>query len=162
MTEDEFINTIERHKAIIIKICASYTRRIEDRKDLFSEITLQLWRSINKFKGDSELGTWIFRVSLNTAMNYKRKTKSGFIELSITKEIESAVTFNSSNDSPWIEQLYECINLLDKFSRGLILLHLEGYSYVEIAEIIGISHSNVGTKLSRIRIKLKDIYSTIQ
>ncbi len=162
MTEDEFINAIEQHKAIIAKICGSYTRHGEDRKDLFSEITLQVLRSINKFRGDSELGTWIFKVSLNTAMNFKRKSKSNFIELSPTKEVDSIVNLNIFNDSPWMEELYECINLLDKYSRGLILLHLEGYSYNEIANIMGISHSNVGTKLSRIRTKLKDIYSSKQ
>lgn len=158
--EDKFLEIIETHKAIIAKISGSYTKNLEDRKDLFCEIVLQLWRSIKSFRGDSETSTWVYRVSLNTAMNHSRKIRSGIINYSNINEIEKLVCYKSTNEPAWIEELYECIGELDLLSRGLILLHLDGYSYAEIAQIMGISTSNVGTKLSRIKLRIKEIYTS--
>jgi RNA polymerase sigma-70 factor (ECF subfamily) len=149
-----FKNWIDLHKGIIFKILYAYSSNKQDREDLFQEITLQLWNSIPKFCNRSKETTWIYRVALNTALHWSRNEKkriSSLIPLDKKHFIIKSTDNNLVEDLEW---LYSEIRLLGKVDRSLILLYLEGVSYQECSEILGISYSNVGVKINRIKHKL--------
>ena len=127
----------------------------EDQEDLFQEIVLQLWKSYPKFRGESKVSTWMYRIALNTAIAIFRKNK---IELEfnekIPKEHHSKYIETPSENE---ERLFEAIRTLNKAERAIIALYLEDYSYNEIGEITGITENYVGVKISRIKEKLKNI-----
>lgn len=155
--QNEFKNIIDEYNGILYKIGRSYTTEEPDFKDLYQEMLIQLWKSFERFKGESKISTWIYRVALNTALTYQRNRKRKPVADSI-----DSLKFKLSDDSnsnlaqahkkeAKIELLYHCINLLKKEQRAIILLHLEGKKYNEIAEIIGLTPNNIGVKLMRIK-----------
>lgn len=150
-----FLKIMEDHQGIIYKVCKMYRDSREDQEDLFQEIVLQLWKSYPKFRDESKVSTWMYRIALNTAIATFRKNK---IELdfkeSIPKEYHSDYTELSSENE---ERLFEAIRTLNKAERAMIALYLEDYLYKEIAEITGITENYVGVKISRIKEKLKNI-----
>ena len=160
MKEREFRNIIEKHNGILYKIGRSYTQAQADFEDLYQEILIQLWQSFPSFKGESKLSSWIYRVALNTAIRFQKKDIHRRKDRTMKMEVQENAMENSINEegdlqrSQQIKMLYQCINQLPKEDRALILLHLEGHQYKEIAEIIGISISHVGVKLLRIRKQL--------
>lgn len=152
--KDQFTDEIFPHQALIHKICRMYRDTPEDQEDLFQEIIYQLWKSYPKFQGKSKVSTWMYRIGLNTAMASFRKPKVKLLysdalpEKNILPEIAE----------PWREELlFSAIRQLSEDERALIALYLDDLSYVEIAEIVGISESNIGVRLSRIKKKLKAI-----
>lgn len=152
----DFKTLIKEYHPLLYKVCRSYTDNSVDFEDLYQEILIQVWKSLNRFKGDSKLSTWIYRVALNTALTYQRKQKKKAIPI---QEIQYAIIqedtiLEKREKEQQIELLYTCIRALKKEERSIILLHLEGKQYDEIAEIIGITTSNVGVKLLRIKKKL--------
>lgn len=153
---EHFISLLEAHLGIILKIAKAYTHTFQDREDLISEITYEMWKAFPGFKGNSKVTTWIYRVALNTALNHNRRTrkKRDFLQHAI--EISSDDSPEGTGLNPQIELLYECIAELDEFNKAIILLYLDGYKHDEIAEITGISKSNVGTRISRIKEALKN------
>ena len=159
----DFQNIIETHNGILYKIGRSYTIEESDFKDLYQEMLIQIWKSLDIFKGDSKISTWIYRVALNTALVFKRKEKKNLR----TDSIEN-LSFKIADDSPAlyqqkqekeskIELLYKCIYQLKKEERAIILLHLEGKKYEEIAEIIGLTTNHVGVKIKRIKDRLQKL-----
>ena len=156
--QNEFRHIIKEHHAILYKIGRSYTIEEADFKDLYQEILIQLWKSFGKFRGDAKISTWIYRVALNTALTFRRnknrKPKTDSIEdynLKIDSEFET--NLEQRNEAK-IDLLYRCINQLSKDDRAIILLHLEGKKYREIAEIIGLTQNHIGIKLMRIKKQL--------
>ena len=153
--ETEFLRAVHDYQKIIYKICRVYRDRREDQEDLFQEIVYQLWKSFETFNEKSKLSTWIYRVSLNVAIYQLKKSKKRVITVPID---ESAFKYHADeeidDEEKWtfFRQQIERLNLLDK---GIVMLYLEDKSYEEIAEIIGMSTSNVGTRLNRIKDKLK-------
>jgi len=123
-----FDNWLSQHKGILFKIVRAYAFNAHDQDDLFQEIALQLWRSIPEFRGEAKASTWIYRVALYTASAWTRH--------------------------PRVDWLYEQIAQLDPIDRSVCLLMLEGFSYKEMAEMLGISESNVGVKIHRIKQRL--------
>ena len=149
-----FRKWIKQHKAVIFKILHAYCARQQDREDLFQEIALQLWNSIPKFRSEAKEITWIYRVALNTAMQWDRKEKrrlSPLTHLEIEHYLLPGNDHRYNEDVAW---LYTEIRQMGDIDRVLILLYLDGVSYQEITEILGISNSNVGVKLNRIKKKL--------
>lgn len=153
---NQFVQLIEEHSRIIYKISGAYTKTTHDREDLISEILLQLWRTSNNFEGNCKVSTWVYRVALNTAMNFRRKQKN--------ETLFSPTDFGKANQfrqiieaepSEELDILYQCIDELDDLNKAIILLYLDGNSHDEIAEISGISKSNVGTRIGRIKEQLK-------
>ncbi|NBC03684.1 MAG: sigma-70 family RNA polymerase sigma factor [Bacteroidetes bacterium] len=146
------------HQAIIHKVCGMYCDNEEDKKDLFQEILINLWKSFPSFRGDSTFTTWMYRVSLNVAFQRLRKT---------AKNREQAVlptTFDTLNspgkeDLPNIQrqQMYAAIEKLNEVEKAIVMLYLEENGNEEIAKIIGISQNYVRVKMTRIRRKLKQI-----
>lgn len=150
-----FLKIVEVNQGIIYKVCKIYRDSREDQEDLFQEIVLQLWKSYPKFREESKVSTWMYRIALNTAIATFRKNK---IELefkeSISKNYNSNYTEVQSENE---ERMFEAIRTLNKAERALIALYLEDYSHKEIAEITGITENYVGVKISRIKEKLKNI-----
>ena len=153
MNQEEFAALITEHQKLIYKVCHLYASAPQDVEDLFQEIVLNLWRALPSFSGRARITTWMYRVALNTAITQLRKSSRRR-----NHEIEHDLRFLASHDPIYNEQaqaLYAAIKQLGKVDRALVLLYLEDCSYREIANIIGISESNVGVKLNRIKKKLK-------
>jgi RNA polymerase sigma-70 factor (ECF subfamily) len=157
--EEEFLKVLEQNTGIVVKIAKAYTNTTPDREDLMNDTVLQLWQSFDTFKGQSSINTWIYRVALNTSINYQRKKKrdSIFTFRSDTKQLEDLQWFTEQEDTPETELLYRCIDLLDALNKAIILLYLDRKSYEEIAAIMGISKTNVGTRIGRIKEQIKTI-----
>ncbi|TDI80411.1 MAG: sigma-70 family RNA polymerase sigma factor [Bacteroidetes bacterium] len=159
--KEAFIQTIKDNEGIIYKITRVYAKDTEDQKDLYQEIVYQLWKSFDSFKGKSKLSTWMYRVALNTSiahLNQNKKSPSSTSGLSLNFELPDAADHSGTSGSEWedrMHMLYAHIKQLNVIEKGLILLFLEGKSYEEIAAITGFTITNVGTRLGRIKQKLK-------
>lgn len=135
-----------------------YCDDIQDSEDLFQEIVLQLWKSYSGFKGESKVSTWMYRVALNTAITRLRKAKRRPDYLRIIHDNVNVADGGSDRlDLQYDVELQLAINTLNKFDRALMMLYLDEKSYSEISEIMGITESNVGVKINRIKNKLKSI-----
>jgi RNA polymerase sigma-70 factor (ECF subfamily) len=144
------------HKGILFKVVHAYAFEHADRQDLFQEIVIQVWRSVDAFRGESSVPTWIYRVALNTAMAWTRKEdrhQRGKQPLAV---VEGLLTTASAAPDPRVEWLYRQIAQLKDVDRSVALLLLDGFSYKEIAAIVGITESNVGVKINRIKSALID------
>jgi len=153
--EKDFLKIVEINQGIIYKVCKMYRDTREDQEDLFQEIVLQLWKSYPKFRRESKVSSWMYRIAINTALVMYRKNK---IELEFKETIP--VDYHSKNietPSENEERLFEAIRTLNKAERAIIAMYLEDYPYNEIAEITGITENYVGVKISRIKEKLKKI-----
>jgi len=159
--KDQFLYILEKNIGIIIKIARAYSKTLHDKEDLINDITLELWKSFGRFKGNSKISTWIYRIALNTSMNYKRKReKDRLYFLDDLKQIENQSWLIEQPDSSHSEILYQCIDELNQLNKAIILLYLDGNSHDEISDIIGISKTNVGTRISRIKEQIKDLATT--
>lgn len=145
-----FDEWLDNHKGIFFKIVRSYAFTPADQEDLFQEIALQVWKSIPDFRGDAKPSTWIYRVALYTAVAHVRQEKKQPNTRPLT-DVEHILTANPTFQDERLNWLYDQIAQLDPIDRSLCLLMLEGFSYKEIAELVGISQSNVGVKIHRIK-----------
>ena len=157
MSSDFYSSSILPYAAIIIKICRAYTNTQEDFEDYYQEVCLQIWKSRNNFRGQSEWSTWVYRLSLNVSMTLLKKKKnnhqhfaSDYLPVEITEESRAF------SDEP-LDQLYTAIRQLSEVDRGVILLYLEEKSYQEIADIIGTNPNNIGVRIKRIKERLKKL-----
>lgn len=160
---EDFVTTLENNKGIIYKIANSYCKDLDDRQDLIQEITIQLWKSFDKYNGTAKFSTWMYRIALNTAISFYRKDnrRKGFnIPLSETViQTVAETTHNEKEES--LGLLEKFIKELNELDRALMILYLEEKSQNEIAEIVGITVSNVSTKIGRIKERLRQQFSTI-
>lgn len=155
---EQFLDILERNIEIILKIARAYTKTVPDKEDLINDITLELWKSYGRFNGDSKVSTWIYRVALNTSMNYKRRReKDKLLFLDDLKQPDGLNWLVDNNDQSQFEILYQCIDELNRLNKAIILLYLDGNSHDEISEITGISKTNVGTRISRIKEEIKNL-----
>lgn len=153
--EKEFLGLIHENQKIIYKICKLYRDSREDEEDLFQEIVYQLWKSYPSFKRESKVSSWIYRIALNTAIATYRKSK---ISIDYYEEFPEHIHPSyektiSENE----ERLFWALRKLNDSEKAVISLYLEDFNYKEIAEITGLSDSNVGVRLNRIKNKLKEI-----
>ena len=140
------------HKGILFKVVHAYAFEHADRQDLFQEIVIQIWRSVDAFRGESSVPTWMYRVALNTAIAWTRKEdrhQRGKQPLAVVEGL--LTTSSSAAPDPRVEWLYRQIAQLKDVDRSVALLLLDGFSYKEIAAIVGITESNVGVKINRIK-----------
>ena len=157
MSSDFYSSSILPYAAIIIKICRAYTNTQEDFEDYYQEVSLQIWKSRNNFKEQSEWSTWVYRLSLNVCMTLLKKKKNNYQHFaSDYLPVELAEESNPFNDES-LGQLYDAIRQLSELDRGVILLYLEEKSYQEIADIIGSNPNNIGVRIKRIKERLKKI-----
>jgi len=153
--EDEFIQLIHQNHGLIYKITTIYTRDREEQKDLYQEIVYQTWKSFDQFKKASKPSTWLYRVGMNTAITNLNRSKKRVTAVPIEGlELDFADERDAGLEER-LKALYAEIRKLGLLDRGIVFLFLEGKSHDEIAEIVGISGSNVGTRLSRIKDKLR-------
>ena len=156
--EKKFTQELQKNQSIIHKICRSYTNSEAAHKDLFQEITIQLWRAYPKFRGDSKFSTWMYRVAFNTAISLYRKSKRTVQTSPIydnLKELEFQ-DYDETHDKQ-LELLYTAIQSLNDLEKALALLYLEDKNYKEIALTLGISEVNARVKMNRTKTKLKNI-----
>ena len=162
MKEDQnkFIKMINENQAIINKVCFGYTNNIDDRLDLKQEILIQLWKAYPKFRHQSKLSTWIYRIALNTAISNFRKAKRriAYKEFS-PDDYQIPELKNDLEIKENIIEMYRFIYQLDDLDKAIILLYLDDQPYSVIADVVGISETNVATKISRIKLKLKDQFN---
>jgi RNA polymerase sigma-70 factor (ECF subfamily) len=158
--EQIFKDWISQYKAVMFKVVYSFADNQEDQNDLFQEISLQLWTSLPSFRQASKASTWIYRVALNTALTWKRGEKKRRAKHSPLIDMDSAFDATGDNEASqkqeMLNSLYEQIRKLPKVDASLVLMYLDGVSYSEMSEIIDISESNVGVRLSRIKKRLMD------
>jgi RNA polymerase sigma-70 factor (ECF subfamily) len=156
-----FDEWLSRHRGIVFKIVRAYAFSPHDQDDLFQEISLQLWRSIPDFRGESKPSTWIYRVALYTASIWARQEKKQPATQSLA-DVEHTLTMTTKQGDQRLDWLYEQIAQLEPIDRSVCLLLLDGLSYKEMADMLGISESNVGVKVHRIKQHLIDKSKEIQ
>lgn len=154
-TEQEFTRLIGEHKSTIYTVCYMFSKDNEEVNDLFQEILINLWRGFAQFEKRSDIRTWFYRVALNTCISIDRKKKRRGKTIPLSMNID--LYEDNDADTRQVKQLYQRINRLAPFDRAIVLLWLEGISYDEIGDIVGISTKNVSVKLVRIREELKNM-----
>jgi len=157
--QERFQTLIEEHKKILYKVCNSYCRNRDDRDDLAQEITFQLWRAFGTFDARCQFSTWMYRIALNVAISFYRRESTRTRPL---VPIDARLLEESPDTASPPEEillLYQFIEGLDPLNKGLILLYLDGYSYQEIADVLGIRETNVATKINRLKQKMKQEFS---
>ena len=158
-TEKTFKKWLDDHKGLILKVLRSFAENTQDQDDLFQDICLQLWLSVPNFDGKAKASTWIYRVALNTAIVYRRGQKRR------KHRPQQWLSFRceSQNENPvplldeTIEKVYEAVRKLPRLEASVVLMSLEGLSYNEMADVLGISADNVGVKLNRARKNLAQL-----
>lgn len=151
----DFIKIIKSNEGLIFKVAGLYSNSLEDRDDLVQEIVYQLWKSFDTFNAQSKLSTWMYRVALNTSVFHLKKTKRTVPTIPIEQSDFGMSDELEKEEEERIERLYEQIQRLNLLERGIVLLYLEGKSHEEISSITGLSITNIGTRLSRIKEKMK-------
>jgi len=156
--ERSFVQQLQENQNLIHKICRLYTDGEDAHKDLFQEITIQLWKAFPQFRGDSKFTTWAYRVGLNTAITlYRKKTKSiNTIEFDGKLHKIDQDEYNYEEEEH-IKLLYQAVQQLNDIEKALVFMYLEDKDYSEIAETLGISEVNARVKMNRIKGKLKTI-----
>ncbi|MBR2437527.1 MAG: sigma-70 family RNA polymerase sigma factor [Bacteroidales bacterium] len=155
--EQEFTKVVREHKGTIYTVCYMFSKDEDEVADLFQEILINIWKGLEKFRGDSSMRTWIWRISFNTCVSYeKKKSRRGStIPLSLSINLFD----DSDEETRQIKILQKRIRQLGPFDRAIVLLWLDDLSYAEIGEIVGISEKNVSVRLVRIREQLKKMYN---
>jgi len=154
--EKEFIQIITDNQGIIHKVCSIYCDLEEDRRDLFQEIIVQLWKSYSSFRNESKFSTWMYRVALNTAITSFKKDKRQPDKTGISFEtLQVAEEIYDNQTEEQIRLLHHAVSRLTGIEKSIILLFLEDKKYEEIAEITGITQNYVRVKMNRVKKKLK-------
>jgi RNA polymerase sigma-70 factor (ECF subfamily) len=157
---ERFVQLLEEHKRILYKLASVYCPDAEERDDLVQEMVIQLWRAFPRYDDRFKFSTWMYRIGMNVAISFFRSERRRIRETVALDHIEvidytaaDRVMGEAGDDLRLLQRLVE---QLDEMSRALIVLYLEGYSHNEIADILGISATNVGTRINRIRNRLRD------
>jgi RNA polymerase sigma-70 factor (ECF subfamily) len=140
-------NWLSQYKALIFKIIRSYAFTAMDREDLFQDISLQVWKSIPSFRGECAVTTWLYRISLNTAIRFSKREKR-------RSENNNILIESETHEDDRLQWMYNEIAKLNEIDRSITLLMLDDYSYKEMANIIGITESNIGVRINRIKKQL--------
>jgi RNA polymerase sigma-70 factor (ECF subfamily) len=161
--QDVFIELIQTHKGILYKVVNAYCRSAGDRRDLMQEILIQLWKSFDRYSGQVQYSTWMYRIALNVAISFYRKTSTR--KSLFSDERASLLNFPDSIENNEKETnialLYRFISECNDLDKALIIFYLEEKPYKEIAAIMGITETNVATKISRIKKLLKKKFENI-
>ncbi len=154
MSQERFLALIEAHRGILYKVANGYCRNPDDRPDLIQEILIQLWLARDRFDGRSQFSTWMYRIALNVAISYYRSAQrrpAAAISLD-APGVELAAADRLLEDAgDEMRLLHQAINGLDELNRALIILYLDGYPHEAIAAIVGLTPTNVSTRLNRLK-----------
>ena len=161
--EKEFTELLYQNQGIVHKVCSLYFNNRVDKEDYKQELIIQLWKAFPSFNKQSKFSTWMYRVCLNAAIDILRKEKTQPKLVKIENHVFEATNVHNSENNENKEKLYQAINTLSNIDKAIITLYLDEFSYKEIAEIIGISESNTGVKINRIKsLILKSIENGIK
>ena len=151
--QEQFAQLVREHKSTIYTVCYMFSKDDEEVNDLFQETLINMWKGIDSFREESKISTWIYRVALNTCLLQERKKKKEVKKVPLTMD----VNFFEDNDanSTQVRMLHKRIGRLGLVDRAIVMMWLEGMSYDEIGDVMGISSQNVGVKLFRIKEQLK-------
>jgi RNA polymerase sigma-70 factor (ECF subfamily) len=156
LSSDFYTTYILPFSGIIIKLCRAYTNSQEDYEDYYQEVCLQIWRSKDNFREKSEWSTWVYRITLNVCLTLlKKKKNNGQHFVSDSLSVEETEDNHAFSDES-LNLLYAAIRELPEIDRAIIMLYLEEKPYQEIAEIIGTNANNIGVRVNRIKLKLKN------
>lgn len=153
--KERFIKAIQENEGLIYKVATFYTNSKDDRDDVVQEIIYSLWKSFDSFKQMSSLSTWMYQIAMNVAIFHLKKSKKAVTTIPIETGLLNSPESITENDEEKLKVLQEHVKDLNLLDKGILMLYLENKSHEEIAQITGISKTNVGTKLSRIKEKLK-------
>ncbi|MBS0031056.1 RNA polymerase sigma factor [Chitinophaga sp. 22321] len=161
---DTFLTVIQTHKGIVYKIANAYCRDAEDRKDLVQEIIVQLWKSFDHYQDQYKYSTWIYRIALNVAISfYRKENRRKQVSNPLSDNILDITDPGIPDDTTiQIGLLQQFISELKELDKALMLLYLEEKSHKEMAEIMGLSTSNVSTKINRIKLLLKQKFAPLK
>ncbi len=156
--KNKFVKELQSNQGIIHKICRAYTKGDAQHKDLFQEISIQLFNAYPKFRGDAKFSTWMYRVAINTAISLYRKSKRQ-VQTSELFDNLKELEFKDYDDTKdrQVAMLYQAINKLNDIEKALVLMYLDDKPYVEISDVLGISEVNARVKMSRAKTKLRNI-----
>lgn len=149
----DFESLVAEYKSTIYSVCYMFADSKMQADDLFQEVLINLWTGFNKFRGEASLRSWVYRVSMNTCISYRRKKKVSTVALDIAPDIMDG----TSSESKQTQQLHKRIQKLEPLDRAIVLLWLENLPYDEIAAIVGTTARNIGVRLVRIKEKLKNL-----
>ncbi len=157
--KDHFQSLLERHRGIVLKVAGTYCRLPEDRADLAQEISAQLWRAFPGYDDARTFSTWMYRIALNVAISFarshgereRRATSLDAVDDALVHDTEPA---READDG--VRALYRCIDRLGALDRALLLLYLDERSQREIADVLGLSESNVATKIGRLKHRIRN------
>ena len=155
--EKEFEQVVRKHRSTIYTVCYMFSKDNDEINDLFQEILIHLWKGFPNFQSKSNISTWIWRVAFNTCISLDRKKKRTH---SLPLSVDINLYEDEDDDTRQIQMLYQRIHALKPFDRAIVLLWLEGVTYQEIAEIVGITPKNVSVRLYRIKEELKKMSKT--
>lgn len=159
--EEQFNQLIADNSDRIKRICSYYNSNVDDQKDMYQEVLVNIWKSLDNFRGDAAISTWIYRVAVNTSLSFTGKAyKHMKLMVKADNQYLSSVLDDEGLDHKLteerqLEHLQNELNLLSVIDKALISLMLEGLSMKEIAEVIGITESNVKVKIHRVKRQLK-------
>lgn len=158
-----FESILEQHKGILFKVARAYCADEEDRQDLIQEMMIQIWQSVHKYNDQYKVSTWLYRISLNVAISFYRKNSARVRKYTgLNEQLTEMPIDNQSENEGRLNLLEQFISELKEIDKALMILYLEDKSHAEIAEILGISVSNTGTKISRIKEQLKIRFSKLK
>lgn len=149
-----FDEWLQEYKGVLIKVVRSYALARHDQEELFQVICVQLWKSIPNYRGEASVATWIYRVALYAAMAWNKKEKKHRANKESIEQAEPLLITQPEQKSEKLNWLYQQLNRLNEVDRSLMLLLLDDFSYKEMAKLLGISETNVGVKINRIKKKL--------
>jgi RNA polymerase sigma factor (sigma-70 family) len=155
--EKQFEKHIKEHELLIYKICRVYAYTDADRQDLFQDIVIQLWNAYPKFKGESKLSTWLYKVAINTAITGLRKKKDFIQSYEHTALPTNISDDNSLHAEERLQEMYKAIEQLNQIEKAIVMLYLEDKSYEEMEEILGINQGNLRVKMNRVKDKLRNL-----
>ena len=155
--ETLFLNAVESNKERIYRICRTYSTDSEDSKDLFQEVLLNLWKSLPSFRNQSNINTWVYRVTINIclrAKQYSEKKQNHFVKLDSVNVQNIEDTTSANEKEKQFTRLFEFIKKLEGVDKSIIVMHLEGIPYKDIAQVFGLSENHIAVKIKRIKSKL--------
>lgn len=151
--EQEFLSVIREYERVIYKVCYLYSTPNVLLNDLYQDVVLNIWKAYPKFRRECKVSTWIYRIALNTCISFIRKEKNIPEIVALTQSADRVE--EPDETQTMLQQLYQMINRLGQLEKSIILLYLEEKNYEEIAEITGLTVTNVATRISRIKDKLR-------
>lgn len=152
----QFLALLEAHRRLLYKVARVYGRSPEDREDLMQEAVGQLWRAFPRYDARHRFSTWMYRIVLNVAISWRRRERTQTQHLVPAGEEIFQVALDAADESEDVALLYRCIEKFDDLDRALLMLYLDGRSHQEISGVLGITTTNVATKIGRLKDRLRE------